>query len=61
MLNSLAKFWDGDLAWSWRHHPVAIVATLALASMLAGRLAAGRQSVRCTEQWPRHGRRASWR
>ncbi|MDO8693029.1 MAG: ABC transporter permease [Sheuella sp.] len=34
MLNSLAKFWDGDLAWSWRHHPVAIVATLALASML---------------------------
>lgn len=34
MLNSLAKFWDGDLAWSWRHHPVAIIATLMLASML---------------------------
>ena len=40
MLNSLAKFWDGDLAWSWRHHPVAIVATLALASMLIAALGA---------------------
>jgi len=34
MMNALAKFWDGDLAWSWRHHPVAILATLMLASML---------------------------
>ena len=34
MMNALAKFWDGDLAWSWRHHPVAIMATLMLASML---------------------------
>ena len=34
MRNTLAKFWDGDLAWSWRHHPVAIVATLMLLAML---------------------------
>jgi peptide/nickel transport system permease protein len=34
MMNALAKFWDGDLAWSWRHHPVAIVATLLLLTML---------------------------
>ncbi len=34
MMNALAKFWDGDLAWSWRHHPVAIAATFMLASML---------------------------
>jgi peptide/nickel transport system permease protein len=30
----LSKFWDGDLAWSWRHTPVAIVATLTLLVML---------------------------
>lgn len=34
MRAALAKFWDGDLAWSWRHHPVAIVATVMLATML---------------------------
>lgn len=34
MRAALAKFWDGDLAWSWRHHPVAIVATIMLATML---------------------------
>ena len=36
MMNALAKFWDGDLAWSWRHHPVAMVATLMLLAMLIG-------------------------
>ena len=34
MMRALAKFWDGDLAWSWRHHPVAIAATLMLLAML---------------------------
>ena len=34
MRAALAKFWDGDLAWSWRHHPVAIIATLLLTAML---------------------------
>jgi len=36
MRAALAKFWDGDLAWSWRHTPVAIVATLTLLVMLIG-------------------------
>lgn len=34
MRAALAKFWDGDLAWSWRHTPVAIVATFTLLVML---------------------------
>jgi peptide/nickel transport system permease protein len=34
MRAALSKFWDGDLAWSWRHTPVAIVATLTLLIML---------------------------
>jgi peptide/nickel transport system permease protein len=34
MRAALSKFWDGDLAWSWRHTPVAIVATLTLLVML---------------------------
>lgn len=34
MRTALSKFWDGDLAWSWRHTPVAIVATLTLLIML---------------------------
>jgi peptide/nickel transport system permease protein len=34
MRGALSKFWDGDLAWSWRHTPVAIVATLTLLVML---------------------------
>jgi peptide/nickel transport system permease protein len=38
----LAKFWDGDLAWSWRHHPVAIVATLMLLAMLIAAFGADR-------------------
>lgn len=27
-MNRLHQFWDSDLAWSWRHSPVAILATL---------------------------------
>ena len=34
MRAALTKFWDGDLAWSWRHHPVAIAATVLLLLML---------------------------
>lgn len=34
MRAALSKFWDGDLAWSWRNTPVAIVATLTLLVML---------------------------
>ena len=34
MRAALAKFWGGDLAWSWRHTPVAIVATFTLLIML---------------------------
>ena len=34
MRAALAKFWEGDLAWSWRHTPVAIVATILLAILL---------------------------
>ncbi len=31
---ALNKFWNGDLAWSWRHHPVAIAATVLLLVLL---------------------------
>jgi len=38
---ALAKFWNGDLAWSWRHTPVAIVATFTLLIMLIAAFGAG--------------------
>ncbi len=41
MLHTLAKFWDGDLAWSWRHHPVAMIATCMLLTMLIASFGAG--------------------
>ncbi len=41
MMRALAKFWDGDLAWSWRHHPVAIAATCMLLVMLIASFGAG--------------------
>lgn len=41
MKGSLAKFWDGDLAWSWRHTPVAVVATIILVIMLVSAFGAG--------------------
>lgn len=34
MRAALARFWDGDLAWSWRHTPVAMSATLLLVALL---------------------------
>ena len=34
MRAALEKFWDGDLAWSWRHTPVAMAATILLAILL---------------------------
>jgi len=41
MKGSLAKFWEGDLAWSWRHTPVAVVATVILLVMLVSAFGAG--------------------
>lgn len=34
MRAALARFWDGDLAWSWRHTPVAMLATFLLIVLL---------------------------
>jgi peptide/nickel transport system permease protein len=34
MRTALNKFWNSDLAWSWRHHPVAIAATVMLLLLL---------------------------
>jgi len=41
MRASFSKFWDGDLAWSWRHTPVAIIATIILLVMLIAAFGAG--------------------
>jgi peptide/nickel transport system permease protein len=41
MRTALAKFWNGDLAWSWRHTPVAIIATFTLLIMLIAAFGAG--------------------
>ncbi|MFY9138307.1 ABC transporter permease [Zwartia sp.] len=41
MRAALAKFWNGDLAWSWRHTPVAIIATFTLLIMLIAAFGAG--------------------
>ncbi|TGV05650.1 ABC transporter permease [Alcaligenaceae bacterium 429] len=41
MMDSLKRFWDSDLAWSWRHSPVAIVASIILFLLLVGSLGAG--------------------
>ncbi len=37
----LAKAWDSDLAWSFRHSPVAIVATAMTVLLLTASLCAG--------------------
>lgn len=37
----LKRWWDSDLCWSWRHTPVAIVASILLALMLVGAFGAG--------------------
>jgi len=36
----LSRWWDSDLLWSWRHTPVALVATVLLALLLIGALGA---------------------
>ncbi|AZY50171.1 ABC transporter permease [Bordetella avium] len=41
MQATLKRWWDSDLCWSWRHTPVAIVASIILALMLVGSLGAG--------------------
>ncbi|MEZ2719838.1 ABC transporter permease [Paenalcaligenes hominis] len=35
-MSRLAHFWDSDLAWSWRHSPVAIFATLMTLILFVG-------------------------
>ena len=35
-MNPLARAWDSDLSWSFRHSPIAIVSALVLAVLLAG-------------------------
>ncbi|MFQ1065050.1 ABC transporter permease [Bordetella trematum] len=37
----LKRWWDSDLFWSWRHAPVAIIATVVLVLMLVGAFGAG--------------------
>lgn len=39
-MDSLKRFWDSDVAWSWRHSPVAIVASIILFLLLVGSLGA---------------------
>ncbi|HBI83018.1 ABC transporter permease [Orrella sp. NBD-18] len=41
MVAAMKKFWNGDLAWSWRHQPVAIIATIMLAVLLVASFGAG--------------------
>src|SRR5690606_7750391 len=40
MSDTLRRWWDSDIAWSWRHSPVALVSTVMLALMLVGSLGA---------------------
>ncbi len=40
MTATLKRWWDGDLLWSWRHTPVAMIATLLLLVLLIGALGA---------------------
>ena len=41
MKHRLLTWWNSDLLWSWRHTPVAIIATVLLAILLIGSLGAG--------------------
>ena len=40
-MRALARFWDGDVAYSFRRSPVAVVSALVLATLLAGSMFAG--------------------
>jgi peptide/nickel transport system permease protein len=35
-MNALQRFWDSDIAWSWRHSSLAIVSTVLFLIMLVG-------------------------
>jgi len=35
-MNTIKRWWDSDLAWSWRHTPVAMIATVMLIAFLIG-------------------------
>jgi len=35
-MNALGRFWDSDIAWSWRHSSLAIVSTVLFLIMLVG-------------------------
>ncbi len=41
MKATLARWWDSDLLWSWRHSPVAVAATLLFVLMMVGAFGAG--------------------
>lgn len=40
-MNALARIWDGDVAYSFRRSPVAVISALMLAVLLAGSMFAG--------------------
>jgi peptide/nickel transport system permease protein len=40
MRNALRRAWNGDLAWSWRHSPVALIATILVLLLLVGSMGA---------------------
>lgn len=40
-MDTLKRWWDSDLAWSWRHTPMAVVATFMLIAFLVGSFGAG--------------------
>lgn len=40
-MDALKRWWDSDLAWSWRHTPVAMIATVLLTAFLIGSFGAG--------------------
>ncbi len=40
-MDAIKRWWDSDLAWSWRHTPVAMIATILLIAFLVGSFGAG--------------------
>lgn len=40
-MDAIKRWWDSDLAWSWRHTPVAMIATVLLTAFLIGSFGAG--------------------
>ncbi|MFW8566675.1 ABC transporter permease [Orrella sp. 11846] len=35
-MSALTRWWDSDVAWSWRHSPIAVLATIILVLLLIG-------------------------